>query len=54
MKFTKYSVGRIICGFIITIILFDNGLKINTWQFWVVYLSAWAMSFIQYCEDFNK
>jgi NhaP-type Na+/H+ and K+/H+ antiporter len=54
MKFTKYSVSRIICCSIITVILFDNGLEINTWQFWVVYLSAWAMSFIQYCEDFDK
>lgn len=54
MKFTKYSVGRIICCFIMTIILFDNGLKINTWQFWVIYLLAWVMSFIQYCEDFDK
>lgn len=50
----KYSIGRIIFAFIITIILFENGLKINTWQFWAVYLSAWAMAFIQSLEDFNR
>ena len=50
----KYSIGRIIFAFIITIILFENGLKINTWQFWAVYLSTWAMTFIQFLEDFNR
>lgn len=46
MKFTKHLVGRIICCSIITIILFDNGLKVDTWQFWAIYLLAWAMLFI--------
>lgn len=50
----KYSIGRIICGSIITIILFENGLKINTWQFWVVYISAWMMAFMTYLEDFYE
>lgn len=49
----KYSIGRIIFASIITVILFENGLKINTWQFWVVYISAWMMAFMTYLEDFN-
>ena len=49
----KYKFGRITFGTILTIVMFFNGFGINTWQFWVVYISAWAMVFFQYLEDFN-
>lgn len=49
----KYKFGRITFGTIITIVMFRNDFGINTWQFWVIYLSAWAMTFFQYLEDFN-
>ena len=49
----KYKFGRITFGTILTIVMFRNGFGIGTWQFWVVYLSAWAMAFFQYLEDFN-
>jgi hypothetical protein len=39
----KYKFGRIIFGTILTIVMFRNGFGINTWQFWVVYISAWMM-----------
>ena len=50
----KYSIYRDICAIIMATILFTNGLRINTWQFWAVYLSAWAMVIIQYMEDTNE
>lgn len=50
----KYSFGRITFGTIMTIVLFENGFNITTWQFWVIYLSAWAMVIFQYLEDFNQ
>ena len=49
----KYKFGRIIFVAILTIVLFFNGFGINTWQFWVVYISAWMMTFMTYLEDFN-
>ena len=49
----KYKFGRITFSTILIIVMFSNGFKINTWQFWVVYVSAWAMTFFQYLEDFN-
>lgn len=49
----KYKFGRITFGTILTIVMFFNGFGINTWQFWVVYISAWAMVFFQHLEDFN-
>ena len=49
----QYKFGRITCSFIITIVMFFNNLGINTWQFWLVYLSAWGMALMQYFEDFE-
>lgn len=49
----KYKFGRITFGTILTIVMFRNGFGINTWQFWVVYISAWLMVFMTYLEDFN-
>lgn len=49
----KYRFGRLTFGTILTIVMFFNGFGINTWQFWAVYISAWAMVFFQYLEDFN-
>ena len=50
----KYKFGRIIFGTIHIIVMFRNGFWINTWQFWTVYLSAWAMTFMTFLEDFNE
>ena len=52
-KMNKYKFGRITFGTILTVVMFSNGFKINTWQFWVVYISAWMMAFMTYLEDFN-
>jgi len=49
----KYKFGRLIFGIILIVVMFNNGFKINTWQFWVVYISAWMMVFMTYLEDFN-
>ena len=50
----KYKFGRIAFGAILTIVMFRNGFGINTWQFWVVYISAWKMVFMTNLEDFNR
>ena len=50
----KYKFGRITFCTILTVVMFENGFDIRTWQFWVVYISAWLMVFMTYLEDFNK
>ena len=50
----KYKFGRIAFGAILAVVMFSNGFKINTWQFWIVYISAWMMAVMTYLEDSNK
>ena len=49
----KYKFGRITFSTNLIVVMFSNGFKINTWQFWAVYISAWMMAFMTYLEDFN-
>ena len=49
----KYKFGRIAFGAILTIVMFSIGFGIKTWQFWIVYGSAWMMTLITFLEDFN-
>ena len=53
-KMNKYEFGRIIFGTILTVVMFNIGFNIKTWQFWVVYGCAWMMCFMTFLEDFNK
>jgi hypothetical protein len=50
----KYSLMRVGCAAIITIILQSFGCSIFTWQHWVIYAAAWAMGIIQFIEDNNN
>lgn len=50
----RYKFGRITFGTILTVVMFSIGFDIKTWQFWVVYGSAWLMAFMTYLEDLNE
>jgi len=50
---TKYSIARIVCGMAILFIMDSIGFNATTWQYWVVYVLAWAMVFITDMEHGN-
>ena len=50
---TKYSIARIVCGMAILFIMESIGFSATTWQYWVVYVLAWAMVFITDMEHGN-
>ena len=49
----KYKFGRLTFGTILIVVMFNIGFGIKTWQFWVVYGSAWMMTFMTFLEDFS-
>lgn len=50
---TKYSIARIVCGMAILFIMKSIGFSVTTWQYWTIYMLAWAMVFITDMEHGN-